>query len=66
MLEQGNPKVCNKEVQRKIRAKFKGIGLSEAYPREKNAVLFLYAFLLLNTNLCHGDMLSSLNVMLVH
>lgn len=58
--------MCNKEVQRRIRAKFTGTGLSEALPGEKKAVLFLYAFLLLNTNLCHGDTLSSLNVMLAY
>lgn len=57
------PEVCNREVQRRIRAKFTGTGPSEAHPGEKKAILFLYAFLLLNKNLCHGDTLSSLNVM---
>lgn len=58
--------MCNKEIQRRVRAKFTGTGLSEAHPGEKKAILFLYASLLLNTNLHHGDTLSSLNVMLVH
>lgn len=51
---------------RKKEPKFKDTWLTEAYfSREEKAVLLLYDFLLMNTNLCHRDNLS-LNVILIH